>query len=111
MAAGSKASEFLNGFVHRHTEAGHQGRFPDPDSVALLFRTSGGRALRVERVSIAWTFAGKAEAMTFCRDLFGLRPVTADAALADALGVLGACERTGEFRMPWTMLYVSAERA
>lgn len=112
VAAGSRAAEFLNGFVHRYTEAGHRGRFYEPSVLESLLRNAGGVDLRSERAEIAWAFESAGDAERFCRDLFGLVLETPREAIRSALDALGAVRRSRtSFRLPWTMLYVSACRA
>ena len=110
VAAGSPAAAFLNGFVDRHTEAGHHGRFYDDEVLGAFLAEAGGARLRAEIAEITWDLPGLAEALLFCRNLFGLVPETGDEELSAALGRLGAAGGRGRFRIPWTMVYASAER-
>jgi len=110
VALGSPAARFLNGFVDRHTENGHRGRFYSLEALADFFAAAGGREIEYQRAEIAWRFASAKDAILFCRDLFGLEPATSDAEVREALFELGA-EPEGEgFRIPWSMHYVSATR-
>jgi ubiquinone/menaquinone biosynthesis C-methylase UbiE len=110
VAAGSRAAAFLNGFVHRSTEAGHRGRFYDLAHLTGLFRAAGAGDVRAERAEISWMLPAAADARRFCRDLFGLLPGTPDERVDEALAELGAVCADGGIRIPWTMLYVSARR-
>jgi len=111
-APDSGAARFLNSFVDAHTEAGHRGRFYSLDVLAEFFRAAGGTDLRCERTALDWVLPSGSEAAAFCRDLFGLRPTTSDGEIQEALGVeLGAGPQGRLFRIPWTMNFVSAQRA
>lgn len=110
VAQGSAASRFLNGFVDRHAENGHHGRFYALETLAGFFSSAGGREIERERAEIAWRLASAKDALLFCRDLFGLEPSTCDPEIREALFELGAAPEGGRFRIPWSMHYVSARR-
>lgn len=110
VAQGCAAARFLNGFVDRHTENGHRGRFYTLDTLAGFFAAAGAREIESERAEIAWRFSSGEEALLFCRDLFGLEPSTSDPEIREALLELGAGPEGGGFRIPWSMHYVSARR-
>lgn len=108
VAAGSRASRFLNGFVGAHTQTGHAGRFQTPEALAGFFSGAGGRSLRGGARLVHWTFRDRGEARHFCRELFGLRPDTEEAALDGALDSLGIAESERRWVVPWEMAFVSA---
>ncbi len=108
VAAGSRASVFLNGFVNAHTEAGHAGRFRPPEELARLFSAAGGGSIRADARLVHWSFPDRVGARRFCHELFGLRPDTDDAALDGALDALGIAETAGRWVVPWEMAFVSA---
>ena len=108
VAAGSKASVFLNAFVNAHTEAGHAGRFRPPEALARFFSAAGGGSIRADARLVRWSFSDRGGARRFCHELFGLRPDTDDAALDDALDALGIAESAGGWIVPWEMAFVSA---
>ncbi len=110
VAADSPASEFLNRFVDRHTEAGHAGRFYTPAALAAHLEAAGGRELLAEEAAIAWRFAESDDARVFFRELFGLRPETSDGQIEAALETLGLAGSAGSWAVPWTMVYASAGR-
>jgi SAM-dependent methyltransferase len=111
VAEGSPASRYLNGFVDRHTEAGHHGRFYSLRTLGDFFASAGGCGLRAEQAELRWVLPTRADAVDFFRCLFGLLPSATDAEIDRALGELGAAEDGGAFRVPWTMHFVSASRA
>jgi SAM-dependent methyltransferase len=106
---GSHASRFLNGFVDRHTEVGHHGRFYALERLADFFAALGGRAIRRERSEISWLLPSLEDAVLFCRNLFGLDPSASDGQIREALADLGARQAGGRLRIPWTMHFVSAQ--
>jgi SAM-dependent methyltransferase len=111
VADDSGASRFLNGFVDGHTESGHQGRFYALETLEGFLAAAGGRDIRAERVEIGWVLPSLADALAFCRDLFGLASPTGEAEIARSLTELGGAEAPAGFRIPWTMHFVSAGRA
>jgi SAM-dependent methyltransferase len=110
VAEDSEAARFLNGFVDRHTEAGHHGRFYPLRTLVAFLRRAGGTAVRAESVRLRWTFDSGGDATLFCRELFGLEPSTTDDEIRGALDDLGATGDADSFRIPWTMQHVSAAR-
>lgn len=112
VAEDSEAARFLNGFVDRHTAPGHHGRFYSLASLTAFLRRAGGMSIHAERVRLAWTFDSAADAVLFCRDIFGLEASASDAAIRTALDALGGAESSaGAYRIPWTMHHVSAAHA
>lgn len=71
VAIGSPPDTFLNGFVDRHSSAGHRGSFFD-ESVADMLGRAGLESISVERCYIGWRFDSEAEMLSFVRDLFGI---------------------------------------
>jgi SAM-dependent methyltransferase len=111
VVAGSRAARYLNGFLDRHTTTGHAGRFYDADAWAGMLARAGGRDIRAEAVELCWRFRRPEDAATFSRELFALVPETTDAELDAALKELGLSEEAGQWRLPWTMVFASADRA
>ena len=110
VAPGSAPAAFLNGFVDRHTDTGHRGRFVSADTLRGAFAAAGGRALRAEERNVAWTFPSRRAAVAFCRELFGLRPSATDAEIEEGLAGLGLAGGTDGATIPWRMIFVSAGR-
>ena len=108
VAAGSRAAAFLNGFIDAHTETGHAGRFYDPDTVLGFLGRAGGRDSRAVQESIRWSFDSRADALAFCRELFGLHPETPEPDLGGALDALGLSGSDGRWSLPWDMVFASA---
>lgn len=110
VAPGSAPAKFLNDFVDRHTDTGHHGRFTPPERLRKAFAAAGGRDARAEVVDLAWRFPSRSAALEFCRELFGLRPATADEDIGSALDGLGLAETDSGAHLPWKMVFVSAQR-
>jgi SAM-dependent methyltransferase len=108
VAAGSPAASFLNGFVDRHTETGHVGRFYSAKSLADFFRSAGGHAIRSEEVDLAWRFQSAGDAEEFCRELFGLNAATSSGDLRSGLESLGLRRMGNDYGIPWRMVFASA---
>jgi ubiquinone/menaquinone biosynthesis C-methylase UbiE len=109
VARGSRAAEFLNDFVHAHTETGHRGRFYSDGEWAGSLRAAGGRAERASRETLHWRFATRDAAARFCRELFGLIEETPERELDLALESLGLHESGAGWLLPWDMVFASAE--
>ncbi len=110
VAPGSAPAAFLNDFVDRHTDTGHHGRFVPAEQLREVFVSAGGRQVRTEERDLSWHFPSRPAASDFCRELFGLRPETTDAEIAEALSDLGLEGDGASVRLPWRMIFVSAER-
>jgi SAM-dependent methyltransferase len=108
VAAGSRAADFLNVFVHAHTETGHAGRFYDPDTFLGFLGRAGGGDARAAQESIHWCFESRADGRAFCRELFGLHPETPEDGLDAALSALGLAGADGRWALPWDMVFASA---
>lgn len=103
VAAGSALVRFLDGFVGRYNVTGHEGSYlpHDKDFFAEL-----GEVGRIAELPCPWEFAGEAEMLEFCAQLFGLVDCPPEAllrALRDEVGI----ERNGAgVRLKWRLLYV-----
>ncbi len=111
VAAESSAARFLNGFLDRHTTTGHAGRFYEAGAWAGMLTRAGGSKVRAETVELYWSFCRPEDARAFCRELFGLEPATTDAEIGASLAELGLSGDAGLWRLPWKMVFASAERA
>lgn len=108
VVVGSRAACFLNEFVHEHTDTGHVGRFQNAGTLAALLEGAGGRWVEAEEQQLRWTFAGRSGALTFCRELFGLRADMKDADIDAALRWLELRESSAGCDLPWDMVFASA---
>ncbi len=103
-------ARFLNGFVDRHSSAGHVGWFLTDRDVDLLEEV-GFTATTSAHVDYPWRFRDADEAADFCAELFGLDHPEARRALPrvlrDDLG--GGMGPKGEWELPWTLRYLVSE--
>jgi SAM-dependent methyltransferase len=80
-AAGTRPATFLNGFVDANNPMGHDGRFLGEHTAGLI--EAAGFAIADDRlVEVPWAFASLAEAGEFCRHLFWMPALDADAVAA-----------------------------
>lgn len=78
VAAGTPPATFLNGFVDANNPMGHDGHFLD-ERTAGLIENSGFTVAEDRLVEVPWTFASLAEAGEFCRHLFWMPALDAEA--------------------------------
>ncbi|WP_133478190.1 class I SAM-dependent methyltransferase [Cognatilysobacter segetis] len=108
VAQGSGISRFLDGFVGRYNETGHDGRYLDADALPLS-PDLGGAVTRVEDAACPWHFADEAEMLAFCSDLFGLSDCPRQA-LLDALARDVGIDATGDgICLRWRLTYVDVQ--
>jgi hypothetical protein len=102
--AGSDIARFLDGFVGRFNETGHEGRYLDPDALPLppAMRRS---VARVEEVDCPWHFDDEGQMLSFCGALFGLRRCSSSQ-LLDALAQIGIERHPQGVALQWRLLYV-----
>ena len=103
ICAGSPLCEFLDGFVGRYNQTGHQGRYLRAD--AADYRDLG-RVARCEEVGCAWSFDDETSLLAFCSRLFGLvecPPSALRTALHDLVGV--RADSRGVV-LEWRLLYI-----
>jgi SAM-dependent methyltransferase len=102
VAAATPPAEFLNGFVARNNPMGHDGHFLDAGAAALL-EDAGLVVVADEMVDVPWQFDDRRAAGEFCRNLFGMTALDADA-VAIAMGEeIGFDEGDGGVRLKWTL--------
>jgi len=103
VAAGSSLVRFLDGFVGRYNSTGHEGSYLPHDEA---YFAALGEVDRIAELPCPWEFAGEAEMLDFCAQLFGLVDCPREAllrALRDEVGI----ERNGTgVRLEWRLLYV-----
>lgn len=103
VAVGSPLTQFLDGFVGRYNETGHNGMYLPADPA---FFAGLGEVRHCAEVVVPWRFADEAAMLGFCALLFGLRdcpPEELRAQLHDKVGVVA----TGAgVELQWRLLYV-----
>lgn len=112
VAAGSRVGRFLNEFVHKHSEEGHDGIFLDertPDDL----RKAGLAVRSTQRLAYPWRFSQANDMIDYCRLLFGITRATQDEiakALDDYLGVRRVVRGDFvEWQLNWELMFVIAE--
>ena len=102
-------ARFLNGFVARNNAQGHDGRFLDANTGALV-AAAGLVVTEDALVEVPWVFDSRPEAGAFCAELFGLSGANAGE-VADALASdIGFEEAGGHVRLRWTLRRVVCDR-
>ena len=105
VAAGTGLARFLDGFVGRYNETGHEGRYLDPDRLPLTGALRAG-VVRAVELDCPWLFVDETQMLDFCTDLFGLADCPA-AALLDALDRdVGVERRPDGVALRWRLLYM-----
>jgi len=107
--AGSRLAAWLNEFVDRHCPAGHDGRFPQPGSIARLCLEAGFVEPVEELRNVPWRFARRADIAMFFKGLFGLSAAleTVDRAVDDYF-VVSATARG--CTVDWQLVYAHARK-
>lgn len=105
VAAGSPHAEFLDGFVGRYNETGHDGRYLDRQALPLQ-PDPAFTVTRVDDVSCPWRFTSDDHMLAFCNDLFGLvdcpRSELSEV-LHDTIGVRHVADSV---LLDWRLVYV-----
>lgn len=102
VAVDTPPARFLNGFVDRHNPSGHDGRFLD-DRTRPALAAAGLTVVDDARIEVPWAFDSPADAGAFCRDLFGLAGVGAEA-IGDVLDQqIGFAPRAGGVDLLWAL--------
>ena len=100
---GSKVAGFLDGFVGRYNQTGHQGLYRAPDAQAW---GQLGRVLRCEEREVPWRFATDNDMLAFTSGLFGVRGCPM-AELLDALeSQVGVLRDPQGVSLQWRLWYV-----
>lgn len=106
VAAGSRIDAFLDGFIGRYNQTGHQGSYLRNDP-AWFERI--GRVTRIGELSCPWVFESEAQMLDFCNDLFGLVDCPRQA-LRDALSSHVGFHRQGsQILLEWRLLYADLQ--
>lgn len=82
-AVDTPVAVFLNGFVNAHNPMGHDGRFLD-ERAAVMLEEAGFQGADDRLVPMPWQFESLTEAGVFCRQLFWMPDLDAQA-VAEAM--------------------------
>ena len=99
---------FLNGFVDRNNPMGHEGRFLDGNT-AGTFEAAGLRIVEDRLVDVPWVFDSLEEAGEFCRHLFGMTGLGAQAVADARADEIGFDEDGGKVRLKWVLRRIVGE--
>ena len=110
VAVDTPPARFLNGFVDENCPLGHEGKFLDEHSAPAL-EAAGFTILEDQLVEVPWAFDDLNEAGEFCRFLFGMVALPAEA-VSDALERdIGFDTANGGPRLKWALRRLVAEAA
>lgn len=100
---GSKVADFLDGFVGRYNQTGHNGlyRAADPQAWGRL-----GRVLRCEERVVPWRFATDADMLAFTAGLFGVKDCPAPALVQALESQVGVVRDADGVSLQWRLWYV-----
>lgn len=107
--AGSPVALFLDSVVDRHTSTGHRGIYFDEATVDEL-EACGFRVERAEAVRIPWRAPDPLELAEFCRLLFGLEGITAEALALLLASEVGIQAGEGDVELDWELMFFRAIR-
>jgi SAM-dependent methyltransferase len=108
VAQGSRIGEWLNGFVHRNNELGHEGIFLPARRGAYPLAWD---VARLELREVPWRFDSEATMVRFCRWMFGIDRAS-DAQISRALReIVGVRERAQGVELAWELLYLDVRCA
>jgi SAM-dependent methyltransferase len=107
--AASPVARFLDGFVGRHNSTGHEGHYLGEPTLAAL-AAAGLEVTRSVTERYCWWFDERRQAGDFCRLLFDVRGLDADA-VADAVEEYLGFDRHGDrIGMQWELLVATCRR-
>ena len=108
VAVDTAPARFLNGFVAANNPMGHDGRFLDGRTAGLV-EAAGFVVESQTLVPVHWEFGDLGSAGEFCRHLFGMTSLGADAvaqAMSDEIGFETPASRP---RLRWELYRIVAE--
>lgn len=111
VAANSKVSNFLDGYMGDHNSTGHEGVFLDQHTL-LELRAAGWTVLSDELVDFHWVFDDRQAMASFCIGLFDMCRATVTGtieAIENQLGVDRLAD--GRVGMRWQLMTVVATRS
>jgi len=104
---GTPVSEWLDRHVHEMTPRGHRGRYLSVDEWRRCLAIAGFTACDVRLVRLHWSFRSMAQAVAYCRAIFGLE--TSDARIAEAIEALTPLVTPDSVRWDWPLLRITAD--
>jgi SAM-dependent methyltransferase len=102
VGANTPPAFFLNGFVDANNPMGHEGRFFDGGTVALL-EDAGLKVTEDRLLDVPWQFESRQRAGQFCRQLFWMPSLDAES-VADAMErEIGIEESADKVEVRWML--------
>lgn len=103
----SMVAKFLNIFVDRHSEMGHQGEFLDQSDLRSLTQV-GFEIIVSEPVRYTWQFDTASDMVQFCQLLFGIDQASPEQILGGIEQYLGYQTTPDTCVMNWELFFVKA---
>lgn len=108
VAIGTLPAQFLNGFVNEHCPLGHEGRFLDEQTAAML-KAAGFRVSDDRMIDVPWSFDSLEETGEFCRHLFGITALSAAETVEALEREIGYGFEDGRPSLRWQLRRIVAE--
>jgi SAM-dependent methyltransferase len=105
----SGVARFLNGFVHEHSEEGHEGIFINPATRAEL-EECGFKVTFMQPIAYPWKFDSIHDMTEYCRLMFGITRATPAEIEKAIRALLGIKNENGIWQMGWKLLFIVAEK-
>jgi len=104
---GSKEALFLNGFVDRFNELGHDGDFIDFDRDCAMLNEIGFGTQYVTK-HYHWNFQSESDCYDYLRLLFALNKQPTTSELNTAVTALGTKKTNSGFHLSWSLGFIVA---
>jgi len=99
------AASFLNGFVDRHTNTGHQGNFFRGGEVRETLQRAGFVKVEEQLLRCDWEFPNEQIMVEFCWNLFGLVKAERSHLHLELSQSFSITKHDNGIRMEWSLLY------
>ena len=105
---GTAVASFLNGFVDRWTDTGHEGRFFHDGELARLLGDAGFEGAEERFESFSWSFPDRQSMARYCHRLFGLTGTTAAHVEGELARAFHTWSDERGTHLLWSLIYASA---
>lgn len=102
-------ARFLNGFVDRHTETGHEGTFFTPTTLRSLISNAGFTHVNEAHRIFSWVFPDHGTMLRFFQSLFGLVKASTDQIEQVVYDELGVICHSDFIEVHWSLLYAHGD--
>ena len=100
----SDMAKWLNGYVDRHNQGGHNGKFIKTGSLSKLFENSGFFSINETKIRVPWCFDSFESAAKFFKGLFGIEKKE-DEILQAMHEYLELYKENDMFWVDWSLIY------